>query len=269
MAEVHKNTVVFGGAGKTGRRVADRLSARGWPVRLASRSTQVPFDWTDEGTWSRALAGANLAYLTYFPDLAIPGAADAVRRFTRAAASSGVEKLVLLAGRGEPQVHPAEQAVRDSGIAFTILECAFFNQNFNEGLLAPVDGVIAFPATHVGEPLLDCDDVADVAVAALIDDAHAGQTYELTGPRVLTFEQATSMLAEASGQPLRYQPMSFEAYASVLAPYLPPEQVAFTIDLFRWVLDGHNASVSDGVERVLGRKPKEFAAFVRDALRAA
>jgi len=269
MAELHKTTLILGGGGKTGRRVADRLSGRGLPVRLASRSTDVAFDWSDETTWPRALAGANFAYITYFPDLALPGAADDIRRFTRAAANSGVEKLVLLAGRGEPQVHPAEQAVRESGIPFTILECAFFNQNFSESVLAPMDGVVAFPATNVGEPFIDCDDVADVAVAALLDAAHAGQTYELTGPRVLTFEQATAALAEAWGQPLRYQPMSFEAYASVLSPYLPSEQVAFTIELFRGLLDGHNASVTDGVERVLGRKPKDFAAFARDAAKAA
>lgn len=265
MAELRKTTAILGGSGKTGRRVADRLRARGWPVRLASRSSEVPFDWGDESTWPRALAGANSVYITYFPDLALPGAGADVRRLARAAAASGVERLVLLAGRGEPQVHPAEQAVRDSGLAFTILECAFFNQNFSEGFLAPVDGVIAFPATNVGEPFLDCDDVADVAVAALTDDAHAGQTYDLTGPQVLTFEQATAVIAEASNQPLRYHAMSLEEYASVLAPYLPSHQVGFTLELFRWLLDGHNSRVTDGVERALGRKPKDFSAFARDA----
>lgn len=257
-------TVIIGGAGKTGRRVAERLAREGRATRLASRSSDVPFDWGDESTWSPALAGAHAAYITYFPDLALPEAAERVRRFTRVARDRGIEKLVLLAGRGEPQVAPAEQAIRDSGIAFTILECAFFNQNFSESVLTPVDGVIAFPAKNVGEPFLDCDDVADVAVAALTDDAHAGQTYELTGPEVLTFEQATAILEETLQGPLRYQSMSFEDYAGVLAPYLPPSQVAFTIELFRGLLDGHNASVTDGVERVLQRKPKDFSSFARE-----
>lgn len=268
MAKLVENTVIVGGTGKTGRRVGERLARLGHTARLASRSTEVPFDWGDERTWPPALVGANAAYVTYFPDLALPGAADGVRRFTRVARDSGIEKLVLLAGRGEPQVAAAEQAVRDSGIAFTILECAFFNQNFSESLLAPVDGVIVFPAKNVGEPFLDCDDIADVAVAALTDDTHAGQTYELTGPEVLTFEQATATLAETLQQPLRYQPMSFEDYAGVLAPYLSASEVAFTIDLFRGLLDGHNASVTDGVERVLHRKPKDFLAFARGLPRA-
>ncbi|MDD9938925.1 MAG: hypothetical protein OXT09_35375 [Myxococcales bacterium] len=263
--ENNEMTVIVGGHGKTGRRVAERLRAMHRPVRVVSPSTPVPFDWSDETTWPPALAGASALYLTYHPDLAIPGAAEHVRRLTRVAVDAGTEKIVLLAGRGEPQVHPAEDAVRDSGAAWTILECAFFMQNFSEGVLAPQDDTIAFPAREVREPFIDCDDIADVAVAALVDDAHAGKTYELTGPRAVTFGEATAELARATGRPLRYVPVSFEQYATGLAEHFTAPVVEFFIDLFRFLLDGHNASVTRDVERVLGRPPRDIRDFARTA----
>ena len=258
----------MGGNGKTGRRVAERLRARGVPFRLASRSSAPAFDWNDESTWASALEGMRAAYLTYAPDLAVPWAAEHVRRFVQRAVAAGVEKLVLLAGRGEPQVRPAEEAVRESGVAFTLLEAAFFAQNFSEGVLAPVDGGIVFPAGHVAEPFVDADDIADVAVAALTEDAHAGQTYDLTGPRLLTFEAAAREIAVASGRPMRYRPVSSEEYAGLLAPHMPAREVSFLIDLFAFLTDGHNARLADGVERALGRPPRDFRDFVRSAASA-
>jgi uncharacterized protein YbjT (DUF2867 family) len=268
MKSSSKTTLILGGSGKTGRRVARRLAALGLPARPASRSSEIPFDWYDERTWPRALEGARAAYVSYYPDLAIDGAAEHVGGFCRQAVDRGVEKIVLLAGRGEPQVALAEQAVRKSGAAFTILECAFFSQNFDEGWLAPVGEEIAFPGGDAAEPFIDCEDIADVAVAALTDDRHAGHTYELTGPRLLTFAEAVGELARASGRPLRYAAVSSEQYAQLLAPHLPPEQVRFFVELFRFLLDGHNAYVADGVERALGRKPRDFRAYARGAARA-
>src|SRR5437762_10655025 len=110
-ANTTQTTLILGGAGKTGRRVAQRLTARGLPVRMASRSSEVPFDWNDERTWRGALVGVDAAYITYYPDISVPGAAEQVRRLSRLAVERGVRKLVLLAGRGEPMVAPAEQAV--------------------------------------------------------------------------------------------------------------------------------------------------------------
>lgn len=257
-----KQTLIVGGTGKTGRRVAARLSEKGESVRLASRPA---FDWHDESTWAPMLAGISAAYLTYAPDIAIPGAAEQVGRFAQKAVEHGVEKLVLLDGRGEPQVLPAEEAVKNSGATYTILRCAFFAQNFSEGVLAPVDGVIAFPAGTMVEPFVDCDDIADVATAALSDDSHAGKIYELTGPRLLGFADVARELSQASGRALRYVPVSFEEYAALLAPHLPPDQVTFFIDLFRYLLDGHNAHLVDGVREALGRPARDFSDYARGA----
>src|SRR6266498_790231 len=88
-----QTTIILGGAGKTGRRVAQRLATRGLPVRLASRTSEQPFDWNDERTWAGVLAGVDAAYLTYYPDLSMPGAAEQVRRVSRLAVECGVRKL--------------------------------------------------------------------------------------------------------------------------------------------------------------------------------
>ncbi|HEU4533425.1 MAG TPA: hypothetical protein VFS00_04880 [Polyangiaceae bacterium] len=263
-------TLLLGGTGKTGRRVAERLAARGRPVRVGSRAGAPPFEWADRGTWAPVLAGVESIYLAYYPDLAAPGAAERVGALSHLAVASGVRRIVLLSGRGEPQVEASERAVRESGAAYTVLRCAWFNQNFSEGaLLEPLrGGELAFPAGAVSEPFLDAEDVADVAVAALTDDAHAGQTYELTGPRLLGFGEAVDAIARATGRDLRYLPVSAEAYAAGLAPYLPAEEASFLAGLFAYLLDGHNAHLADGVERVLGRRPRDFDQYVREAAAA-
>jgi uncharacterized protein YbjT (DUF2867 family) len=95
-------TLILGGTGKTGRRVAERLTARGVPVRVGSRSSEPPFDWANQAAWARALQGMTQVYVTYYPDLAAPGASDAIRALTQVAKDTGVKRLVLLSGRNEP-----------------------------------------------------------------------------------------------------------------------------------------------------------------------
>jgi uncharacterized protein YbjT (DUF2867 family) len=265
MKNSEKKTLVVGGMGKTGRRVTERLQARGVPVRLGSRSSSPAFDWNNENTWAAALDGVRAAYITYYPDVALPGAADQVRRLATEAARSGVEQLVLLAGRGEPQVLLAEQGVIESGARYTILRSAFFAQNFSEGALAPVSDEIIFPGVPATEPFVDTDDIADVAVEALTSERHDGRIYDLTGPRLLSFEDVAHELSKAARRTIRYVPVSFEAYAEVLAPYLPAEQVSFFIGLFQELLDGHNSYLSEDVARVLGRKPRDFAEYAAKA----
>ena len=114
-------TLVLGASGKTGRRVAQRLQALGRPLRLGTRSGHPPFDWSAPATWPSVVQGVSAAYVSYHPDLAAPGATDAIGAFTALAAQSGVRRLVLLSGRGEPEAQACEQIVRDSGLEFTLL----------------------------------------------------------------------------------------------------------------------------------------------------
>jgi uncharacterized protein YbjT (DUF2867 family) len=263
--------LVTAGTGKTGRRVAERLARLGVPHRVASRRGQPPFDWDDESTWPAALDGTGAAYVAYVPDLAVPGARETVRRFTAAALERGVTRLVLLSGRGEPLARAAEDDLRASGAAWTIVRSAWFAQNFSEHFLHDqvVEGAIALPAGDVPEPFVDAWDVADVAVAALTDDRHVGEVYEVTGPRLLTFADAAASLARALGRPVTYVPVTREEYvAGARAAGLPPAEVEALADLFATVLDGRNASLADGVQRALGRPPRDFDEFAREAAAA-
>jgi uncharacterized protein YbjT (DUF2867 family) len=262
-------TLVLGGTGKTGRRVVQRLEARGIPVRLGTPSATPPFDWTDEATWPAALDGVGSVYVTYYPDLAVPGAAQAVGTFADLAVATGVRRLVLLSGRGEEGARRGEQALQQSGADWTIVRSAFMAQNFNESFfLEPLRaGEVAFPAGEdLAEPFIDADDIADVAVAALTQDGHVGQLYEVTGPRLLGWAQAVAEIAAAAGRPIRYLPVSLEEYAALLIEnQVPADYVKMLTDVFTEVLDGRNAHLSDGVQRALGRPPRDFADYARAA----
>ncbi|HYG68110.1 MAG TPA: NAD(P)H-binding protein [Anaeromyxobacteraceae bacterium] len=259
-------TLVLGGTGKTGRRVAERLAARGVPVRIGSRAGAPPFDWENPATWPAAIAGVERVYVSYQPDLAAPGAAEAIGAFTDLAVRQGARRLVLLSGRGEPEALRCEALVRDSGAEWTIVRSSWFAQNFSESFfLEPIlAGEVALPVGDVREPFVDADDVADVAAAALLEDGHAGEVYEVTGPRLLTFAEAIETIAQATGRRVRFTSIPLEAYTSALADAgLPPGLVSLVGYLFREVLDGRNASVTDGVSRALGRAPRDFGEYAR------
>lgn len=266
-AERAGTTLVIGASGKTGRRVTDRLIATGRRARPASRSTTPSFDWQDQMTWLPALDGVDAAYITYFPDLALPGAAETVKSFAHLAVENGVDRLVLLSGRGEAGAQKAERYLQESGAAWTVVRCAFFNQNFDENFADSVrNGVLAMPAGDTAEPFVDADDIADVVVASLTDDRHIGQLYELTGPRLLTLAEAAKELGEAIGRDVRYVPVSAEEFGAELSAHGMPEQDATHLaELLTEVLDGRSAHLSDGVQRAIGRAPRDFREYAREA----
>jgi uncharacterized protein YbjT (DUF2867 family) len=260
-------TLVLGGTGKTGRRVVERLTARGLPVRIGSRSGEPPFEWEDEATWAPALRGVESVYVTYYPDLAFPGAADKVRSFAGVAVQNGIRHLVLLSGRNEAGALLGEQAVQESGAEWTVVRSSFMNQNFDEGfwLDSLLGGELAAPAGDVADPFIDADDIADVAVAALTGDAPAGRVYEVTGPRLLTFADAVGEIARATGRDIRYVPVSSQAFRTgLLEAGVPADFAGDLTALFAEVLDGRSSYLSDGVKLALGREPKDFKDYARE-----
>jgi uncharacterized protein YbjT (DUF2867 family) len=259
--------LVTGGTGKIGRRVVERLGARRLPVRVGSRSARPRFDWEDPETWAGRLYGVGSVLISYYPDLAFPGAMATVRSFVDLAVLAGVRRLVLVSGRGEEEAQRAERVVQEAGAEWTIVRCAWFSQSFSESyLLEPViDGEVVVPAGEVPEPFVDADDIADVAVAALTEDEHAGELYELTGPRLLTFAEAVAEIGEATGREIRYMPVSVDEYATALdGAGVPAEYVSLMTYIFSEVLDGRNAHLTDGVQRALGREPRDFGDYARE-----
>lgn len=257
--------LITGGTGITGRRIARRLEQRGVQVRVASRTGAPRFDWQEESTWPAMLEGVRAAYLCFSPDLAVPGAGESVGAFARVAVEAGVARLVLLSGRGEPGAQAGEQQVIDAaragGVGWTVVRSAWFAQNFCESFLADAvrAGAVALPVGEVAEPFIDVDDVAEVAAAALLDPGHAGQVYEVTGPRLLTFAQALAEIAATTGRLVRLETITATRHDHALAAAGADEEVRWLMDhLFTQVLDGRNAHLADGVQRALGRPPRDF-----------
>lgn len=263
-------TLILGGTGKTGRRVAERLKAAGKAVRIASRSANPSFDWDQEKTWDACLKDVTAAYITYAPDLAIPGAKDAIQAFVQKAKRQGVKRVVLLSGRGEEEAQACEKIVLESGLEWTVVRASWFNQNFSEGAFIDMvlNGTITLPAGDQVEPFVDVDDIADVVVAALIQDFHNGEIYEVTGPRLMSMADIAADLSKATGRSITYVNVPHDAFVAEIANSGAPKEVTWMLDyLFATVLDGRNAHLTDGVARALGRPPKDFAAYARDVAR--
>ncbi|HUR07807.1 MAG TPA: NmrA family transcriptional regulator [Nonomuraea sp.] len=262
MREV-KTILVLGGTGKTGRRIIERLRARGADVRVGSRAAEPAFYWENPASWPAVLYGVGTVYMSFAPDLAVPGAPETIRAFTAAAVASGVEKLVLLSGRGEVEAQTCEQIVAASGVEWTVLRASWFSQNFSEDyLLEPVlEGQVALPVDDIPEPFVDAD---DVAVAVLTQDGHHEKVYELTGPRLLTFADAVSEISAATDRPVEFVAVADEDYMAALKEAgLPDETINFLLYLFTTVLDGRNTHVEDGVQQVLDRPARDFADYAR------
>ena len=117
----------------------------------------------------------------------------------------------------------------------------------------------------MAEPIIDVEDIADVVVAALTDESHLGERYEVTGPRLMTFAEMADALSATLGRPIQHIPITFEDFHANVAA----SGGDFVADVFtqiaRETLDGRNAYVADGVERALGRKPRDFSKFASTA----
>jgi uncharacterized protein YbjT (DUF2867 family) len=261
-----QNILVIGGTGKTGRRVVENLKKQNHNVRIGSRNSEPAFDWNETSTYANALKGIDRAYIVYYPDLAVPGAKEAIAKLTETALGEGLEKVVLLSGKGEKEAEACEDIVANSGLNYTIVRASWFNQNFTESFLLEPElaGHVAWPMPEAEIPFVDADDIADVAVKVLLEDSYNGRTITVTGPRKLTFRQVVDEIAAGTGRKIGFTPVTIDEYAEGMrAAGLPEDYVWLFSYLFREVLGNpDNQEVSHDVEKVLGRKATDFREFV-------
>jgi len=260
--------LVIGGTGKTGRKVAQSLIESGHDVKIGSRSASPAFDWQKPETWTEAMQNIDKIYIAFQPDLAVPGALEAIEELTKKAKRCNVKKLVLLSGKGEREAELCEQVIIHSGLNYTIIRASWFNQNFSESfLMEPIlEGFVMLPQAEVKIPFVDTDDIADVAVEALRHDEHNGKIYQLTGSRTLTFKEAIAEISEATNRNIVFTPTDISTYIENLKQQGIPSDFAWLIEyLFSEVLGSpNNSEITNDIELVLGRKPKDFTDYARE-----
>jgi uncharacterized protein YbjT (DUF2867 family) len=261
--------LIIGKNGKTGLRVEQRLQALGHATRGVSRSTSPAFDWQDPGSWRAAMAGTRAAYVTFHPDLALPGAARTIREFVALATELGLRHLVLLSGRGEDGARCAERVIEEGGLDWNVVRASWFMQNFSESFMIEgiLNGELMLPAGDVVEPFIDVDDIAEVAVAALTRRELRNRVFEVSGPRAMTFAECVAAISAATGYPVEYRQIPLEDFIGGMRAQGAPEPLLWLMrELFGVVFDGRNSRPATGVEEALGRPATGFSEYLQKVI---
>lgn len=262
------NILVIGGTGKTGRRIVQHIKNKGKEPRVGARKASPSFDWGNKDTWVAALTGVEKMYVSYYPDLAVPGAKEAIQSVTYLAKELGVKKMVLLSGKGEAEAEACEKIVINSGIDYTIVRASWFNQNWSESFfLEPIlSGEVALPMSDVLIPFVDVNDIAEVAATVLLNDSYNGEIIEVTGPELITFKNVVDIISKVSDRSLHFYDITLEQYVEGMKQQEVPDDVVWLIEyLFKHVLTNpQNQLVVHDIERVLGRKATTFNEYAQE-----
>jgi ergot alkaloid biosynthesis protein len=261
--------LVTGGTGKTGRRVAQQLSAAGFEARVASRGGPQPFDWSDPDTWDAALAGVWAVYL-----VPPPGAGEvsaAMIAFVQTAMARGVRRFVLLSGspmpEGGPGVGQTHRWLAETAADWAVLRPSWFMQNFSEGQhLATIrDERVIYSATKDGRvPFISADDIAACAVAALTGPEPLNRDFVLTGPEPISYDTVARHVGEAAGRPIAHRRISAEALAAWYRAIGRPALLAQMLGIMdTMIAGGAEDRTTDCVLALSGRAPIGFEAFAQ------
>ncbi|MFB7286743.1 NAD(P)H-binding protein [Actinacidiphila glaucinigra] len=272
--------VVTGATGNVGRSLVRTMAETGErvtavsrgiaPVDLPTGTRHVQADLTKPETLRPALDGAKALFLH---DGGAGGHGLDPRAILDAAKVAGIRRVVLLSSQGvltRPEspshggvMRAIEDAVRDSGLAWTILRPGGFASNaYAWADSVRAERTAAAPFGDVGIPVIDPADIAEVAAVALRKDEHTSQVYELNGPAAVTPRQQAEAIATALGEPVRFVDLTRDEAHARMAAFMPEPVVQTTLA----VLGEPNAAelrLSPDVQRVLGRAPRPFAEWAR------
>lgn len=270
------HTLVLGATGKTGARVARKLSAQGVPVRTAARSgADVRFDWNDPSTFAGALREVSGVYLV--PPVMRVDFAGTVARFLDEAERAGVGHATFLSAYGMEHA-PAGVALRAveldlasrTSLTHSIVRPAWFMQNFSETFVKPVNNAIVVPCGMGAEAFVSAEDIASVAAATLSDPArHAGRAYAPTGPEALTFEEAAAHLSNVAGRRITYRDVDRDAWVNAMVQAgVPAEYGEVLRTLTETIASGRGSRPNHDVLTATGQTPTCFADFAAETAAA-
>jgi len=279
---LNRSVLVSGASGVLGRAIVSSLSASGVPVIQGIRNPEktkggvesVRLDYTEPATFDAAMKGARGLVLMAPP---LDGDAPAkLGPLIAHAKSSGIEQIVFISAFGvnhneQAPLRIVEHAVMESGIPYTILRPNFFMENFSEGsvgasingqngiFLAAGDGKTSFISVH---------DIAACVVAAF-ETPLKNREFDLTGPEALDHTEIAKIIADVSGRPVVYHPLTEEQMTGgARAAGLPEPAVGYLAVLYGVVRAGYAAGITSDVENLTGKKPITFKAFAERAASA-
>ncbi|TGM74516.1 SDR family oxidoreductase [Leptospira bouyouniensis] len=264
-------TLILGSSGKTGSRILNKLTQLNYPLRLGSRKTIPAFDWEKPEGWDDVIKGVDQIYISYQPDLAHPNSIHHIQKLIELSKKYNVKRIVLLSGRGEPEAEACEKLVENSGLEWTILRSSWFSQNFSEGMFLGqiLERKVIFPKLKSTEPFVDLEDLTDLAVDALVKNVHIGKKYELTGPTLLSFQDAFGQIAKELNETIYFEEIPLDAYIKMLGEFgLDQDTIWLIRYLFETVLDGRNETVVSDFEKAMGKKPKAFKDYVKETAKS-
>lgn len=275
--------LVTGAPGTVGTPLVHALIAAGVAVRIAARNVEaaraafagepvevVRFDFTDPSTFD-VFAGTDRLFLLRPPQLA-----DVPRHIVPAldaAHAAGLRRVAFLSiqGAGRSRLvphHAIEEHLRSTGWDWTFIRAAYFMQNLatTHGRAIRERGEILIPAGRASRTAhVDVRDVAALSARVLVDPRHDGVAYTPTGPAALTYDECAAVLTRVSGRPIRYaDPSPWAYWRRMSAEGMPRGMIIVTLGIYTAARLGQAAAVTDDVERVLGRPPRDFATFARD-----
>ena len=271
----------IGASGLIGTFVTPALIKAGFSVSTAGRrglpvggASGIAVDLRDSTSLVQAMQGVATVALV-LPDA--PDMESLGLNAVHAAKAAGVRRLLWFSSFGAKRDnqarfsrrHPViDDAVRSSGIPYTIVRPNFLMQNFAffYGDIIRTTGTIFLPLGDARVSHLDLRDLAEAAAAALTDDRHLNRTYDLSGPEALHTEQVAEQIGAATGRTIRYQPISVtEMESSLREDGMDAWSAAGLAELYGWTRDSGLASqVTDSMEHLLGRKATPFRQFARD-----
>jgi len=262
--------------GKVGSEVVKGLLARNIPVRVAAHTVSkaqqafpgaevVPFSFENADQVQAALQGVTALYVATINDTTL----EDQNRLVDLAKAAGVQRIVRLSAAGventDAPLRQNELYIEASGIPYTILRPSWFMQNYSTGSAASIqNGVIAEPSGDGKTAFIDTRDIADVAIAALTQEGHAGKAYHLTGSEALTRHQVADYISQAVGFPVQYTPITDDEHRAAMQNYIPADYLEFLLMLYGGIRAGWTEVVSPDVNQVLGRAPITFAQFAQD-----
>ena len=270
--------LITGGTGKTGTRIAERLGQLGYSYTTTRRSaeaitdseSQVQFNWYDSLTFFPALHHIERVYLV--APVGDPEPIKVMEPFIKMALGQGVRRFVLLSSASIPEegavFGPVHQLLKNTVQEWTVLRPSYFMQNFTEGqhvtTISQRDMIIS--AAGQGKiGFVSVEDIAEVAVRALVDHEAHNTEHIIMGPDSLSYDDVSRMISEVTGRNIIHQSISDDALTrSWLQAGLSKDYAAFMTELDRKIREeGTEDLNSDTVMRVTGKAPVSFQQFAK------